>query len=174
MSSSSSLPDPRKEVQPEEVPRTRHSCSMNGSPSRKDTTVKRKLISGFALSMRRGYRVALATVVLVTVLVLGAFTHAPAAHAGTNGQQLEITTNSNSVLIVGYNQNHKPALQCFLTPAVPPVINYDTNWWWETWNGVPVTLTFYNSTNCTGQPKGSVSIDVPISQPADWVQVTAY
>jgi hypothetical protein len=74
----------------------------------------------------------LATLLLATVLSLGAFFHPPTAHAGSRGQQLQFNCAGISLMYVaGYNQNGDwvewPAPGQW---GLAPNGNLTANYWW--------------------------------------------
>lgn len=121
-------------------------------------------------------RIVLLPILLGLLLFMfGAVVAPPSAHAasmtpaGSNGQQLAISTYSNSVIIDGYNQSGSHVRVCVNTPAVPPNYNGLYGYWWKG----NVYIYFYRNTGCSNY-KGSVVTYVPTSQNGDWWYVSAY
>jgi hypothetical protein len=106
---------------------------------------------------------------LAGIATLGAVTFgtmsALPAHAGANGQQIEITNSANyaHVCIYGYNQNSQWTSQCIDLGAGD---NWDNNWWWSG----PVTLVYYDQ---SWNYVTFSEIFVPVIQwNSDWYSVT--
>jgi len=123
--------------------------------SRKDTTMEKKFISGFAILHKRGYRVALGGLLLAIALTFAVFSHLPAAHAGTNGQHITIRAADNSAYISGPNQNGDTTSEC--------VTNNQSDWWWEG----TVTVSIFSSSDCSGSAPDSLTCNVPVDQGSD-------
>ena len=93
------------------------------------------------LIMKKWHRIVvslLASLLLATALVLGTFSYAPPAHAGTNGQQIALLncSSATNVHIHGTNQSQLP------TDWYPQNGDLVTHGFW--WVG-PVTVTYFDT-----------------------------
>lgn len=117
----------------------------------------------------KGFRL-FALVVAICAIVVGSFTTADSAHAGTNGQQLSVTTYYTRYLrISGTNQNGQKVQWPSYGPLAPSKIQPDpyrktsvSGWWWVG------TVTIAVSTSPSG-PWQYCTVNVPKSQSDDWV-----
>ncbi len=118
----------------------------------------------------RGPRTVLLALLLGAVLVYGAFSFAPAAHAASlahpsspvhaagvvpdSGTFAQIGADSYawSVYIQGYNQYGNLTHNCLNITATPPNASVLYNWWWN--GNFGVSLTFYHSSRGYSQPYG--------------------
>lgn len=85
--------------------------------------------------------------VMVVVLVAVLSTIAPVAHAGTNGQELQITCpKATSVVVIGLNQNGQEVAQPFYLDSSGATTFTTSGWWWVG----PVSILWYGP-NGNGQ-----------------------
>jgi hypothetical protein len=105
-----------------------------------------------------------APVILISLVAVAA----PVALAGSDGQQLIVSTNAstNSVKISGDNQIGKEVHQTLNTPTGT---TEDSGYWWEN----TVEITSYTGTNGSGTDIETVSCDVPVSQGSNWFNCNA-
>lgn len=88
----------------------------------------------------------MAALLLTTMLGVEAVSRPLAAHAGTNGQQLQVTcSQAASIVVIGVNENGQEVTQSFY-PDTSGGTTFTTNGWW--WVG-PVTILWYGP-NGTG------------------------
>ena len=90
--------------------------------------------------------------------------------AGSNGQQLAITTYFPSVWIVGTNQNGIPVKGCLNILAPPPRYTWLPGYWWKGY----VYFYFYRNSGCSIKDNWYIRENVPTSQNGDWYYVNAY
>jgi hypothetical protein len=88
------------------------------------------------------------------------------AHAGDNGQELEITSYARSVYIAGTGQDGYDAGQCFSLDG-GNYHYYDWDWWW-----LDATYVWsYDTSDCSGAIQGYTSAWVPSQQGGDWFNI---
>jgi len=116
-------------------------------------------------------RLAVVAAAAVLALGAGALGRPAPAHAGSNGQQIQVCasvlTTFGKAVIVGSNQNGLstagPDVRVLWTePKFGPRCNPLANWWWKgtvTIHWYYADGSYYRSSTCT----------IPTSQQSDWV-----
>ena len=104
-------------------------------------------------------------------LVLGMITlpHAPAAQAGSSGQQIQFYNYSGKssisyLYVSGWGWQNPPLKQTWSRTFSPSVMNYSLSGWW--WQG-----DTYVSWRMADGRTGSCPITIPKTLSANWVQV---
>jgi hypothetical protein len=119
---------------------------------------------------KRGFRtlplVAFLALFLSLTIFFGVSFKAPIAHAGTNGQQLAVTTHAAWVEIDGYNQNNKHVV-LFVQIPHPGQTDYIGGFWWEG----PTSLDFFNANRIW---IGGLDTQIPTNQSGNWWYISAY
>jgi hypothetical protein len=105
------------------------------------------------MKMRQMLASGVVALVLLAVSAIG-------AEAGSNGQQLEITTGAASVYVSGTNQLGNPYAKCF---ALPYFTTYLTGYWWKG----TTSMDFYYNSNCTSY-EAHDSTNVPVNQSSNY------
>lgn len=111
--------------------------------------------------------------VLGIVLVLGMITlpPAPIAEAGGNGQQLHFFTQAGRskiswIQVKGTYYTNR--VETWSKTLNPPLSSYSlTNYWWKSWDGRNVEVSWRLANGVTGY----CTIRVPVSMQGDWISV---
>ena len=123
------------------------------------------------------FRSLLIAFVLASILIMGGIIHSSIAHAGTNGQELQVTCpQASTVSVIGVNQNGQEVTQTFSPDSSgEPTFTTQGYWWvgsvdiiWYGPNGqaaeyydtVPQQQddNFY-SVNCNNSQNGGANVD---------------
>jgi hypothetical protein len=108
---------------------------------------------------------SLFTICLLALFLVGSVVSSPKAYAGSNGQQLAVTTYTEgySLLIVGHNQNGDNIAPCFnISPR--QTTWYIFGYWWKG----TVDIFLLNGSCGSGSVIAHTSTYVPWSQSGDW------
>ena len=103
------------------------------------------------ISPRRFSRSASVTCIIAVMLAFGMVLHTSTVHAGTNGQQLQVTcSQATSIVVIGVNQNGTETTQAFYPDTSGSSTFTTSGWWWVgnvaiLWYGPGGSGRFYDS-----------------------------